>query len=95
MGPEGRFDAEQGLGSPDTTLELSRDYEASNSPDPQDGRAEVSCPDFKRAESAESAESSKFIYAGARPTGECGASLLHVERPTGAWVRDHYSGALF
>ena len=35
------------------TLELSRDYETSNSPDPQDGRAEVSCPDFKRAESAE------------------------------------------
>ena len=30
--------------------------ETSNSPDPQDGRAEVSCPDFKRAESAESAD---------------------------------------
>ena len=41
----------------DTTLALSRDYETSNSPDPQDGRAEVSCPAFKRAESAESAES--------------------------------------
>ena len=39
------------------TLALSRDYETSNSPDPQDGRAEVSCPAFKRAESAESAES--------------------------------------
>ena len=38
------------------TLALSRDYETSNSPDPQEGRAEVSCPDFKRAESAESAE---------------------------------------
>ena len=46
-------------GSPDTTLALSRDYETSNSPDPQDGRAEVSCPDFKRAESAESAESAE------------------------------------
>ena len=29
-------------------------YETSNSLDPQEGRAEVSCPDFKRAESAES-----------------------------------------
>ena len=42
-------------GSPDTTLALSRDYETSNSLDPQEGRAEVSCPAFKRAESAESA----------------------------------------
>ena len=41
-------------GSPDTTLELSRDYETSNSLDPQEGRVEVSCPAFKRAESAES-----------------------------------------
>ena len=32
----------------------SRDYETSNSLDPQEGRAEVSCPAFKRAESAES-----------------------------------------
>ena len=37
------------------TLELSRDYETSNSLDPQEGSAEVSCPAFKRAESAESA----------------------------------------
>ena len=34
---------------------MSRDYETSNSLDPQEGRAEGSCPAFKRAESAESA----------------------------------------
>jgi len=41
--------------TPTLPTSCSRDYEASNSPDPQDGRAEVSCPAFKRAESAESA----------------------------------------
>ena len=42
---------------PDHALRLSRHTRGSglNSLDPQEGRAEVSCPDFKRAESAESA----------------------------------------
>ena len=44
------------------SAELSRDYETSNSPDPQEGRAEVSCPDFKRAESAESAAEASTVH---------------------------------
>ena len=50
-----------------------REYETSNSPDPQDGRAEVSCPGFKRAESAESTTltlPSTVLSALANPTVE-------------------------
>ena len=88
-------------GSPDTTLELSRDYETSNSPDPQDGRAEVSCPDFKRAESAESAESSLIggVHSLLESAGgscrdikraesaESAESATHITLATEGWCR--------
>ena len=50
-------------------LKLKR---AESAPDPQDGRAEVSCPDFKRAESAESALSSASWKKCVREHGTLG-----------------------
>ena len=46
-----------------TNPALSRDRRTTNSPDPQDGRAVFLGPDFKRAESAESAELYSNLYS--------------------------------